>query len=95
MTSSTTFSIPMPGTMGSAKITFGNFNNADFGLERIGIIGLGFVGSAINDTMNWQTATVIIDPAKGHNATYHELSNCSGIFICVPSPQSEDGTCDT
>lgn len=95
MTSSTTFSIPMPGTMGSAKITFGNFNNADFGLERIGIIGLGFVGSAINDTINWQTATVIMDPAKGHNATYHELSNCSGIFICVPSPQSEDGTCDT
>ena len=92
MTSTTPFSIPMPGTMGSAKLSFANI---DFTREKIGIIGLGFVGGAINDSMEWQVSTVIMDPAKGHNATYCELSKCSAIFICVPSPQDNDGTCDT
>ena len=95
MTSNTSFSMPMPGTMGTAKVSFSNFNNIDFGLEKIGIIGLGFVGGAINDAINWQSNTVILDPNKGFNATYRDLSECSGIFICVPSPQDDDGTCDT
>lgn len=95
MTSTTTLSMPMPGTMGAAKITFSNFNTNDFGLEKVGIIGLGFVGTAIDEAMNWQTSTVRMDPAKGYNNTYGDLSKCSGIFICVPSPQDDDGTCDT
>ena len=92
MTLNTSFSMPMPGTMGTAKISF---SSGDFTREKIGIIGLGFVGGAINDSMNWQANTVIMDPAKGHNATYQDLNECSGIFICVPSPQDDDGTCDT
>ena len=88
----TSFSMPMPGTMGAAKLSF---NNSDYVLEKIGIIGLGFVGGAINNAMNWQVTTVIMDPAKGHNSTYQEIKECSGIFICVPSPQDDDGTCDT
>ncbi len=92
MTSNTSFSMPMPGTMGAAKLSFDNINDIK---EKIGIIGLGFVGGAINDSMNWQVKTIIMDPAKGLNATYQEIKECSGIFICVPSPQDEDGTCDT
>ena len=85
----------MPGTMGSAKVTFANLSNFDYAQEKIGIIGFGFVGGAINESMGWQISTVIMDPAKGYNATYQDLKECSGIFICVPSPQDEDGTCDT
>jgi len=92
MTSNTSFSMPMPGTMGAAKLSFDPINDIQ---EKIGIIGLGFVGGAINDSMNWQVKTIIMDPAKGLNATYQEIKECSGIFICVPSPQDEDGTCDT
>ena len=92
MTLNTSISMPMPGTMGTAKISFAGI---DFVQEKIGIVGLGFVGGAINDSMSWQVNTVIMDPAKGYNATYQDLKECSGIFICVPSPQDEDGTCDT
>jgi UDPglucose 6-dehydrogenase len=82
----------MPGTMGAAKLSF---SNGDYVSEKIGIIGLGFVGGAIYDAMEWQVTTVVMDPAKGRNATYQEIKECSGIFICVPSPQDDDGTCDT
>jgi UDPglucose 6-dehydrogenase len=88
----TSFSLPMPGTMGAATLSF---SNGDYVSEKIGIIGLGFVGGAINDAMGRRSTTVIMDPAKGLNATYQEIKKCSGIFICVPSPQDDDGTCDT
>ena len=92
MTSTTSFSMPMPGTMGTAKLSFPDF---EFHREKIGIVGLGFVGGAIYDALNWVADMVVMDPAKGHNATYQDLNQCSGIFICVPSPQDDDGTCDT
>lgn len=63
--------------------------------DSIGIIGLGFVGKAIEDSLNFVTPVVIIDPAKGYNNTYEDIKHCTGIFICVPSPQNTDGSCDT
>lgn len=84
----------MPGTLGSATIIFRNNKK----MEIIGIIGLGFVGGAIKNAMNvnsWGYDIVCVDPAKGLTATYDELKECSGIFVCVPSPQGDDGSCDT
>lgn len=63
--------------------------------DSIGIIGLGFVGKAIADSLEFVTTSVIIDPAKGYNNTYEDIKKCTGIFICVPSPQNNDGSCDT
>ena len=82
----------MPGTIGGAKIVFRNY-----GMEKIGIVGLGFVGGAIKLAMdgNWPEQLVLVDPAKGYANTVADLKECSGVFICVPSPQSDDGTCDT
>lgn len=80
----------MPGTIGGAKIIFKNNY-----MEKIGIIGLGFVGGAIKNSIDFGIDVVIMDPAKGCNATYEELKECSGIFVCVPTPQDDDGTCDT
>jgi len=85
-------SMSMPGTMGGADIIFKN-NFMD--IEKIGIIGYGFVGSAIANVFEFGVELVIMDPAKGHNATYKDLKECSGIFVCVPTPQDDDGTCDT
>jgi UDPglucose 6-dehydrogenase len=61
----------------------------------IGIIGLGFVGTAIAKSIELLTQSVIIDPSKGHNNTYEDIKQCTGIFICVPSPQNTDNSCDT
>lgn len=66
-------------------------------IEKIGIIGLGFVGSAIADSLNdgWSGNLIIVDPAKGYYNPISDLKECSGVFVCVPSPQGPDGTCDT
>jgi len=79
----------MPGTVGGAKLIFKNDN-----MEKIGIIGYGFVGSDIGNALEIEAELFVMDPAKGHNATYQDLMSCSGIFVCVPTPQDDDGTCD-
>ena len=65
-------------------------------MDKIGIIGLGFVGGAIKNALdNLFSEIVLMDPAKGYHATYQDLLACPGVFVCVPSPQGEDGSCDT
>ena len=64
--------------------------------EKIGVIGFGYVGEAIVQSMIPPLYTVIIDPPKGYTATYYEIEKeCSNVFVCVPSPQGIDGHCDT
>jgi UDPglucose 6-dehydrogenase len=65
---------------------------------KVGIIGLGFVGHAIRmafDKYGGPRPLVLLDPAKGYTNTYEDLASCDGIFVCVPSPQGDDGSCDT
>lgn len=65
-------------------------------LEKIGIIGLGFVGNAVASSYKDSLIeVVIIDPAKGYNNTYEDIKDTSAVFVCVPSPQGNDGSCDT
>jgi UDPglucose 6-dehydrogenase len=78
--------------MGGAKIVFKNQRM----MTKVGIVGAGFVGSAIAEAMDHGfCGLTIVDPAKGYNNTYQDLLDCDGVFVCVPSPQSDDGTCDT
>lgn len=63
---------------------------------KIGIIGLGFVGEAIRNHYTGFTRICIDnDVTKGYVGTYNEIMNAEGIFVCVPSPQREDGSCNT
>jgi UDPglucose 6-dehydrogenase len=65
-------------------------------MTKVGIVGMGFVGSAIAEAMDRGFCGITaIDPAKGYNNTYNDLLDCEGVFVCVPSPQGDDGTCDT
>jgi nucleotide sugar dehydrogenase len=87
-----TLNMSMPGTMGGAKIVFKN----QIMMTKVGIVGAGFVGSAIASAMEQGFCELtIVDPAKGYNKTYQDLLDCDGVFVCVPSPQDDDGTCDT
>ena len=56
------------------------------------IAGYGFVGKAHELLFkNCRREIVIYDPPKGMEA---DLQNTSAVVVCVPTPQSEDGTCD-
>lgn len=64
--------------------------------DSIGIIGLGFVGNAINLSFDHAFVNrVLIDPAKGYNSPYIDLKETVGVFVCVPSPMGDDGSCNT
>jgi nucleotide sugar dehydrogenase len=66
---------------------------------KVAVVGLGFVGGTIYKSfMQDQPVyceTVGIDPAKGFNATIKDIADFDAVFVCVPSPQSADGTADT
>jgi UDPglucose 6-dehydrogenase len=63
---------------------------------KIGIMGLGFVGGAIKNAYDmFNVHTVCRDPLKGFDSTIDDLLTTDGIFISVPSPQNENGSCDS
>jgi UDPglucose 6-dehydrogenase len=63
---------------------------------KIGIIGAGFVGGAIKNAYDtFGVPVLVLDPAKGFVASWEELRTCDGVYVCVPSPTSETGECDT
>ena len=61
---------------------------------RIGIIGAGFVGSAVAHAHS-RDEVLINDPKHPKSTDLSEFTKCDAIFICVPSPSTEDGHCDT
>ena len=65
---------------------------------RIGIIGHGYVGSAIS-WAHRSDELVIRDPKIKDSASLDQFKNCDAIFVCVPSPpldsSLENGRCDT
>lgn len=80
----------MPGSYAKYEIR-------KFMIDKVGIIGLGFVGGAINSAFEWQLPNrlVLVDPAKGYTDRIEDCADCTGVFICVPSPMKDDGSCDT
>lgn len=89
----------IPNITGTGSISIlNNLHKIDFKKMKIGFIGLGFVGDAIYRAYkdhHFLIETICIDPSKGYNSTYEDLLETDGVFVCVPSPQGEDGSCDT
>jgi UDP-N-acetyl-D-mannosaminuronate dehydrogenase len=61
---------------------------------KIGILGLGYVGSAVAWTHRHHDL-VKRDPKFGHeSASIEEIKTCDAVYVCVPTPMREDGRCD-
>lgn len=66
----------------------------------IGIIGVGMVGTPLKrwfeERMGYERGKNLfcrdIDPRKGYG---DDISQADVVFVCVPSPRSPDGSCDT
>jgi nucleotide sugar dehydrogenase len=64
---------------------------------KIGIIGNGFVGSAIMHGFILHTEDIMIydkDPKRSTDSMSNLVYNSDVIFICVPTPMFESGECD-
>ena len=64
---------------------------------KIGIIGQGFVGSAIREGLKdfYEVSTYDIDKTKCNQTHEWVCLNSDIIFVCLPTPMRQDGSCDT
>jgi len=68
-----------------------------FGMPKIAVVGAGYVGGAIAtcySERNFNVICIDVDPAKS-TGTYTDIKGCEAVFVCVPSPNKENGECDT
>lgn len=67
--------------------------------EKIGIIGLGFVGNAVKQSYIKNPIISLIeidiDPTKNCKGSFDDLNDATAVFVCVPSPMKSNGECDT
>lgn len=62
----------------------------------IGILGYGFVGQAVAHAHQEVNDRLIIrDPHKGHLTPLSDFTQCDAIYVCLPTPSREDGSCNT
>jgi UDP-glucose 6-dehydrogenase len=67
-------------------------------MKSIGIIGVGFVGGAVQQGLSHAFEVLTYDNNKECSCkSIHDLvQKVDGpIFVCVPTPMSSDGACDT
>ena len=64
---------------------------------KLGIIGQGFVGSAIYEGLRcfYETFTYDLDESKCTHSHTEVCRNSDVIFVCVPTPMRKSGECDT
>ena len=64
---------------------------------KVGIIGQGFVGSAIKSGLEnfYDVLTYDLDSKKCKNSHEEICTYADIIFVCVPTPMRKNGSCDT
>lgn len=61
---------------------------------KVGVIGRGFVGGAITNGFENQGHEVLVHDTK-LNTKIEDVLEAPLLYICVPTPSSEDGSCNT
>ncbi len=61
---------------------------------KVGIVGLGFVGNALEKVINRNVSIIKIDPKLKTSVKDLQDKDCDILFICVPTPMDEDGSQD-
>ncbi len=60
-------------------------------MYKVGIVGLGHVGTCMQKLF---PDAYIYDEPKGIGERAH-VNKCDFVFVCVPTPKAQDGSCDT
>lgn len=67
-------------------------------IQNVGIVGQGFVGSALSSVFSPHYKVYTYDKMNEDLSTHktvHNLSrSCEVLFVCVPTPMKQDGSCD-
>jgi len=61
---------------------------------KIGIVGFGYVGEGMHRLFNGAHDVVWYDKMRPGGASREQISECEIAFVCVPTPMTEDGSCD-
>jgi UDPglucose 6-dehydrogenase len=66
-------------------------------MKKLGIVGHGFVGSAVNQGFTKDVKKYIVDPNKFSGNSIKKLLDFrpDAVFVSVPTPQLESGECNT
>lgn len=62
---------------------------------KIAIIGQGYVGKAIKELFEGYYETITYDPKLNPEYPKDAIDKRELAIVCVPTPMSEDGRCDT
>ena len=57
------------------------------------VVGYGVVGQAVHESLVGSHLCDIMDPPKGF--VVDDYTKYDGIIVCVPTPETNDGRCDT
>ena len=62
----------------------------------IGIIGQGFVGNAVYQKFKnyYDVLTYDLDESKSNSNVNEIICKCENIFVCLPTPMNNDGSCN-
>lgn len=61
----------------------------------IAIVGYGYVGKAMQQFFQRRYETIVYDEPAGIATTREEVNACDAAIVCVPTPKTADGHCDT
>lgn len=62
---------------------------------KLGIVGYGYVGKAVYNYFKDKHNVIYYDPFLDGSCTKEEINQCEVAFVCVFTPEKEDGECDT
>jgi UDPglucose 6-dehydrogenase len=67
---------------------------------KLGIVGFGVVGKSLAQCLSSNSANTIVIYDKfqkpfDEQCLQQEINECELVFVCVPTPPKNDGTCDT